>query len=135
MSLNKDIFELLRRDSESRQINDRKSNDEYDLFPFESLRIGQWDYSLPTLVNNNRKNKHNMVKSVDEFNNKFNEIIPYIFNLENLLIAGGSVSNILTGISPIKDIDIFLYGLTPENAIKRIYQLVTDIMSKFNIKT
>jgi hypothetical protein len=44
----------------------------------------------------------------------------------NVLIAGGSCVNVLLGI-PIKDVDIFIYGLDTTEATRKVYALVHEI--------
>jgi hypothetical protein len=65
--------------------------------------------------------------SLSMFKTKFFSIFPKFvgFNFSNILIAGGSICDIVIGRdNKINDVDIFIYGLTKEEANKRVFEII-----------
>jgi len=89
------------------------------------------DYDLPTLCKNNTDDPNILLKSRTEFKKKFDEKYPFLkkISMKNLLIAGGSVSNIIRDKhNSESDIDFFIYGLTPKKATVRVKEWLIDIL-------
>lgn len=100
----------------------------FDLYGFEQLKPVEWDYALPTLASGH---SIKLINSFEDFVDKFHLIVPFKIRMDNLLIAGGSVSSVLIGESNMRDIDLFLYGLTPEEANVRVEQIVQDLTESY----
>jgi len=90
------------------------------------------DYDMPTLCDKDSAGKPNiLLNSKTDFKKKFNEMYPFLkdINMKNLLVAGGSVSNIVRNKkNKNSDIDFFIYGLTPKKATNRIKEWLLDIL-------
>eukprot|EP00923_Selenidium_pygospionis_P012972 GHVN01022355.1.p1 GENE.GHVN01022355.1~~GHVN01022355.1.p1 ORF type:complete len:557 (+),score=111.80 GHVN01022355.1:152-1822(+) len=105
-----------------------------DLFGFDQVNLNQeWDSSLPTLVNEISYHKVRVERAtLQSYRNALLNDFPELgkINYENLLIAGGCVGHYMTNTQKYHgDIDIFLYGLKPEDADKRLCALVKDIIA------
>lgn len=112
-------------------IQNRQKGVKGGLYKLSSLKTKQWDYSLPTIVKINDFSK-DLLKGLNTsgFRKKFKEKFTAILDLDfkNILIAGGCIGNFIIG-KEINDIDIFLYGLTKEEAtkkVKEICQIIVD---------
>ena len=105
-----------------------------DLHTIDSLTSDQTlDYDMPTLCHANFANQNLLLNSKEMFKRKFNEKYPFLknVNMKNLLIAGGSVSNIVRNYSAYNsdsDIDFFVYGLSVKKATIRIKEWILDIL-------
>ena len=120
------IKNILQIDSEF-----RKSGVTDDLFTLEQLQVEHgWNYELPTLVKDKEyteiKYERNIKKIVKKFYEKYRIFFDIDFN--NLLIAGGSVMNLLFDERGVKDIDIFIYGLKDE---KSATEKISSIIKQF----
>ena len=108
-----------------------------DLYTIDTLISDQTlDYDFPTLCDDNNSSNI-LINSITKFKKVFNEKFPYLkdINMENLLIGGGCVSNIVRGHnSTTSDIDFFIYGLTPKKATERVKEWIIDILfpKKYN---
>ncbi len=110
---------------------------EDDLFPISSINTNvKWDMTLPTLLNacDNYINRYqkNVNKNLDELIKEFYESYPFLKNIDfdNVLIAGGCISNLVIGLAMMRtDIDFFIYGLTEEEASKKVIKLVFTILN------
>jgi hypothetical protein len=126
------VKNVLHTDQESRKVGV-----EGDLFTLKDVNFElEWDYSLPTLVlhsyeDSNYENS-SRVKTLPSFIKKFYESYPFKFNMDNLLFAGGSVSNILQQGRGDTDLDIFVYGLNKNEANERVRKLITDIETSYH---
>lgn len=120
----KDITELLKRDSERRRIGIKDG-----LYDLSEIKRSTFTYPVPTITNNSRwkksYNKKNMTNK--EFRKKFYDKYSIFekINTKNILFAGSCVGSFLIGQS--NDIDMFIYGLSPEEASKRVQELVTSL--------
>jgi hypothetical protein len=89
------------------------------------------DYDTPTLCGKNTDKPNVLINSKTEFIKKFNEQHPCLknINMKNLLIAGGSVSNIVRNkYDRSSDVDFFIYGLNQNKATARIKEWLLDII-------
>lgn len=113
----------------------RCSGVEGDLFSLGELTPNEWVYELPTLC---RKDTHkgynfgsNEMKkmTIESFKTKLYKQYPALkgIDMSNVLIAGGCVGEFIFSNSNVNDVDIFIYGLTPEQATTRIIKLFTEI--------
>ena len=104
-----------------------------DLHTIDKLVSDQTlDYDMPTLCGNNIDKPNILLNSKTKFKKKFDEKYPFLknVNMKNLLIAGGSVSNIIRDkYSSDSDIDFFIYGLTPKKATDRVKEWLLDIVT------
>ncbi|AFX92516.1 hypothetical protein CE11_00489 [Megavirus courdo11] len=87
------------------------------------------DYDLPTLCGKNIERPNILMTNKDKFNDEFYKRYPFLkkINMNNLLIAGGSISNIIRGQHSYGgDIDFFVYGLNkkkPQRELKNGYSM------------
>lgn len=124
------VQELLQHDRECRN---KVPDDTKDLFVLEDLNYkSSWDYSLPTLTKNDNVFTKRKIKKLDinEFNKRFYDKYPYFesptFRWNNLMIAGGSLENIISDKS-VNDIDIFMFGLDEDEANMKIMGILDDL--------
>jgi len=126
------ITEILSKDSECRYngITD-------DLHLIKTLVSDKTlDYDLPTIVNQ-RFDYNKSIKlcnNVQNFKNIFYKKYPILvgLNMKNLLIAGGSVSDIIRERkynSNSNDIDFFVYGLSIKDANERVATWIADVIT------
>ncbi|AAV51140.1 hypothetical protein [Acanthamoeba castellanii mimivirus] len=105
-----------------------------DLHTIESLKSElTLDYDLPTLCGKNLDSPNILLNSIEKFKETFNKHYPFLekINMKNLLIAGGSVSNIVRNKFQYgSDIDFFIYGLNQQEASSRVRQWLIDILVK-----
>jgi len=95
------------------------------------------DYDLPTLVPSSfdYSKTNQLCTDIDIFKTKFYNQYPFLsgLNMKNLLIAGGSVGNIIMGktdrFGNSSDVDFFVYGLSEKDANLRVTQWVIDIIN------
>jgi len=92
------------------------------------------DYDSPTLVSRNfdYNKKRDLCNNQKQFLNLFYELYPFLSGLDmtNLLIAGGSVGNIIQNRKSIdNDIDFFVYGLNVDDANNRVTKWVADVIN------
>ncbi|AGC01925.1 ankyrin repeat protein [Acanthamoeba polyphaga moumouvirus] len=94
------------------------------------------DYDLPTLCNKRTDKPNILMNNIEKFTEEFYKKYPFLknVNMDNLLIAGGSVSNIIRGDKSSGDIDFFVYGLNTKKATKRVEQWLLDILVYNNTK-
>lgn len=66
------------------------------------------------------------------FNELFYTKYPFLqsMNMRNMLIAGGSITSILGGHN-VKDLDIFFYGISVDEAETRMHELISEICNHF----
>ena len=104
-----------------------------DLFTLHDLSNNMtWDYQLPTLMKkiNDYSDKKNIIRNNGSFKKKFYEQYQCLqeIDMSNLLIAGGSIRNIIFGNSDSTDIDIFIYGINDlAEGKKRIEKFILDV--------
>jgi len=104
------------------------------LYP-ESIDFPKWDDSLPTVysyASKDKKGKYIKV-STSAIVEAFYKAFPIFKNIDmnNILIAGGCVASVIEKLSlsqkfdsnSVSDIDLFIYGLTVEEATNKIYQI------------
>jgi len=109
-----------------------------DLFTLEELKPVQWDFSLPTLTRSKSPDPYientKSIVTFDDFMSKYNKYCGKYFDgfdMSNVLLAGGSVSDMLMNsfFCP-KDYDIFIYGLDEKEASQKVELLVSHLISK-----
>lgn len=86
-----------------------------------------WDYSLPTLEAPLALPRHSRTRTVSEFEVRFQAAYGnYLSRLsyDHILIAGGATLNCLLSCNWTCDVDIFLYGLTPKAANKKVEEIL-----------
>lgn len=124
------IQKILAKDAKSRYegITD-------DLHPLKSLVSDKiLDYDLPTLVQSNFDYNESikLCNDIVAFKKTFYEKYPFLVGLDmkNLLIAGGSVGDIVRKQNNRKvDVDFFVYGLELDEANQRVKQWVVDVIN------
>lgn len=122
--MDKIVLDTLANDAKSRESAHHNSQ-QVDLFLFDDIHHNDWDYSLPTLKYEYDSELNN-VPSLDDFIKNFYKKIPFNISMDNIIFAGGSVCSILTG-EKMNDIDIFIYGLSEQEANNRIDQLIAEL--------
>lgn len=125
-----DLATVLRKDREARQPGNLPADP--SLHNLDSLNFDlSYDYSLPTLINSNDYNRAKIAhRSSEEFKDAFFKFFPLLakVNLDNILIAGGSVGHYLTDKSKHSgDIDCFFYSISEREADKRIKKFIKDL--------
>lgn len=89
------------------------------------------DYDMPTLCGKNNDKPNVLLNSKLEFIKKINEKYPFLknINMKNLLVAGGSISNIIRNKNnDTSDVDFFVYGLDQNTATVRVKEWLLDII-------
>lgn len=124
------IIEIIKKDRQARQPDQLPTDSQ--LQTLDSLNFDlSYDYSYPTLINENDYNKaHIAHRTSEEFASSFFKYFPLLKNvsLKNMLIAGGSVGHYLTDKSKHSgDIDCFFYGLSTDQADERIKEFIKDL--------
>jgi hypothetical protein len=127
------VLDLLKEDAKYRHLG--VSDDLFTLHDISS--DSSWSYDLPTITRYADYARKKIQKNNDEFKKTFYTILPFLnnINLENLLIAGGSIRSILLN-TGINDVDLFLYGIgTIEEGQTRIEKFIIDIYTNlYNLK-
>lgn len=130
------VFDILEKDNDI--INYK---DEMKLYKLKDLDLKkEWDYSLPTLVNYHKNSYISNKISKKVYDNPAGEILNnesfrFLKNItwDNLLLAGGSLGDILSGSNVKGDIDMFIYADSDELANKTLERLLNEIVSNRNI--
>lgn len=129
------VKELLELDSKKRYIDV-----DDDLFTLSHINTNiKWDMTLPTIINADKQLTMQNIKLQTNMNSiisKFYCRYPFLKNIDfkNILIAGGCISNLLLGRNDkSSDVDFFVYGLSEEEASKKVYSVVRDILSYENV--
>ena len=108
--------------------NQRYAGITRDLHQFSNIRCLDWDMSLPTLVYEAtqiaKKNIYNY-GTESSIIKRIHQRHPYLknMNMDNILIAGGSISNAILNNDKITDIDIFIYGLSAIEATAKVFEI------------
>ena len=110
-----------------------------DLFPLQSIQPKSWDYPCPTLVkkfddkSDARYNTLKIETNIKKFKQQFEETFPFLadVNLNNMLVAGGIVGKTLIEknylLDWMSDIDVFVWGLDPDQASDRVEKFLEDV--------
>ena len=103
-------------------------------YTFNDIKVSNYDFSYPTLILSNVKDikikSFNEDDVIKKLTNKYTflKLINERY-YENILVAGGSISNIIIGRDdPEGDVDIFLYNITIKSAVKLIKELFEEIL-------
>ena len=120
------VYQTLQSDHDSRSV--QVLADDIDLFPISALDPQEWDYSLPTLATSG---SNKLIKTLKEFVDKFYDAVPFRVDMSNIIVAGGAISAILTANKSIKDIDVFIYGLSPDAATIRVNEFIHDLFEAY----
>ena len=124
------VNEILKVDSQHRISGVTDDIYKLDELNFES----DWDYSLPTLTQSTMSYRPIYINNLHKFKKDLYKSHPLLMgvNLDNLLIAGGTVGDYLINSGRnTNDIDIFIYGLSKKQATKRIVQFIVDICKNY----
>jgi len=124
-----EVTQVLRDDLEARQPSAERS-----LHSLDDLSPSDWNYDLPTLcyARSSQLIKNRMITSSAKFQEAFVKKYGRYFsemNWSNTTIAGGCVSGLLLKQDWGNDVDIFLYGLTVEQADKKAVEILEAIIS------
>lgn len=103
------------------------------LYSLSSLLLEDWNYDLPTIASTitPQLQKNKMIKNLTKFQAAFQKSYGrYLSKLDynNLLIAGGSISGLLLQENWNNDVDIFIYGLTEEQADQKLASILDQII-------
>src|SRR5271170_6287024 len=104
------LKDVLRIDALHRNLDQRLFEDDSDIFRLDTIKSGkEWLYEIPTIVLNPFELK---IKKSSNFREIIKKKYSYFngINYDHIFIAGGFVSNIVSGL-PINDVDMFVYGL------------------------
>lgn len=133
------VEEVLRKDTLHRKVGH-----DAPLHLLETLEQKSWDFTLPTLTQGGNYGdfRREILTSAKDFTEKFYKRYPILkgITFDNILIAGGSVSNIVYKAKTTEelDVDVFVYGLTTEEASKRtellIEQIATNVQKMLKLK-
>ena len=107
-----------------------------NLFTLDQINFNKaWDYSLPTIQSIADPDlKTYAIRNINAFQASFNtKYSAYFSNIDfnNILIAGGSVTGTLLRKEWDNDVDIFIYGLTVEQANKKVVELIKQLYSSY----
>lgn len=122
------LLEVLERDNQGRD-----DPDSHRLYELEELRSKDWDFSHPTLVkaqHDRFTNKSLSTTTSDSFKRKFlknNKALKEL-NWNNILVAGGCVGKFIGNNYRNGDVDIFIYGLTEQEANKKVDEIYRTII-------
>lgn len=124
-----EVFRVLDSDKQARQPKSIRP-----LYPLSSLLPGDWNYDLPTIaaISSTQLLKNRMITSLPKFQAAFDKKYGRYFsevNFNNIMIAGGSVSALLLQQNWNNDVDVFVYGLTVEEADQRAVSLLEGIIA------
>lgn len=126
------VLQLLKQDRDFRLAqNARAWKSDDDLFSLDQLTFGQeWDNSLPTLVpevtySKARKQTTNNSAFCDLFFGAHPEFKSV--DMSNILVAGGCIGGIINNVFA-KDIDLFVYGLSEDEANEKVLTLTTQLI-------
>lgn len=89
----------------------------------------RYNYDFPTLTKD-RPYRPRTPKTSESFKKEFDTLFPQLQNLDwgNLGLRGGAVINLLLGL-PIKDLDIFIYGINSDlEILVRVNKLLKDLL-------
>ena len=133
-----DVTSTLELDSYVRtrlmQDQEARNNPHYDLLGLQQIDFTKdWDYSLPTIASP-ISSIPDKIKDIDAFNDRFNGLYGSYFSevdFNNILIAGGAVMGTLLREDWDNDVDIFIYGLTEEQAINKVSTLVSQLYNSY----
>lgn len=113
----------------------RTAGIEGDLHSLDDISQQDWDYSYPTLLENDDKYyRTKFIYTSSSFKKTFIKNHPLFegFNFSNVLIAGGCVGHYLTSTNMFReDIDLFIYGLGPNTATKRLEMILRDLIETY----
>ena len=124
-----EVFAVLRQDLLARQ----PSSSSRPLYPVSSIVSGDWNYALPTLAAaaTQQLQRNKMLVSREAFKEVFERSYGrYLAQMDynNVLVAGGCVSATMLQQKWNNDVDIFLYGLTPQQADNKVVALLQSFI-------
>lgn len=110
-----------------------------DLYALQDIDVQKrWDYSLPTLIAPRSEEPKRIQMNRRGVSEALFTSVPILsgIDLQNICIAGGSVSSLLLDgrLSSGQDIDMFVYGLDEGTANERIQQLTSDLINQYKQK-
>jgi hypothetical protein len=126
------IKNVLKDDLAARQPGNKTGK----LFPLSSININNdYDYSYPTIVTDMTATmKNNMIRDItvfkEVFNNKYQKYISKL-KFNNILIAGGSIGSTLLQKEINNDIDIFVYGLSLDQADAKVKDIIQQLYASY----
>lgn len=107
------------------------------LYGLSDIKEKRWDFSLPTIVREKSICAYKLQCNTDEeFKKLFFDMFPFLKNLDfkGLLVAGGCISNALRGyLTDNFDIDIFIYGISKEEAYEKLINIIRSFNPKYLI--
>lgn len=136
-----ELINVIQFHDEAKQLTPKgKKLCEEDLISIgDKVQYKEWDNSLPILRSYVVRKYEDVSKQsiIDTFLDSY-EIFRAI-DMNNVLIAGGCIVGIIEALSQGKefdptrkmDIDLFLYGLTVEEATKKMYYIGDQFMKKY----
>ncbi len=116
------IKELLQFDKDAR-LRELNGTDLLIKYPQE-FKVMQTP-NIPRIKSPNRTGVLDMQNNIDKFNSLFYNKFPQFEKVDfsNILIAGGCISSILLDVK-VCDIDIFFYGLSPDDATNKMLDVI-----------
>jgi hypothetical protein len=125
-----DVSAILSHDLQSRSDAEVR---EKDTFLLETITSKKWDYNLPTMILHSSFMETPISDTIltdsNEVAKKFYSNYPILegVDMSNILVAGGSICNIIIGYDVKTDIDLFIYGMPLDNVSERINKFIRDI--------
>lgn len=120
------IAELIADDKQARSI-ELNGVDRLIKYPQEFKRSSV-PSNVPILQSPYSSLLDGIANNINNFTTKFFKEFPNLkdLNFSNVLIAGGSISSILTD-QHVKDIDFFFYGLSPDDATGKMVDIIEHL--------
>jgi hypothetical protein len=122
-----DIKELIQRDRSRRIVGIQGVEHLINASKMDDVKF-TFDCKTPYVKSPIVRNSYDIINSIKKIREQF----PHNFNFDNVLIAGGFITSTLTN-SQYKDIDIFIYGLTPDEATKKVEEIIHTLKNPVSV--
>lgn len=128
-----ELLNVLEIDRQARNPGQIQTDDLWLLKDIDFKR--DWDYVYPTLyADSSLALKNSLIQDIKNFevlfNKKYGPVLSRL-NYDNILIAGGAITSLLLQRNWDNDIDIFIYGLTEEEANYKVEEIIQNIYDSY----
>lgn len=130
MAAQDELANVLYNDKLARQGNNS------NLYGLEDINFkNDWVYTYPTIFSPDAAtNRTSVITEQELFNTIFHQkygVLLSKVDYSNILIAGGAVGSTLLQKDLNNDVDIFIYGLNPDQATEKIINLIQQIYESY----